>query len=78
MGKTDRCVVRNKAYRKAGLGIRERHNERKNSGYANTDIDRERAALNVHFKRCEGSYAEAFERMVENGTISTRGAETGR
>ena len=36
MGKTDRCVVRNKAYRKAGLGIRERHNERKNSGYANT------------------------------------------
>lgn len=73
MGKTDRCVVRNKAYRKAGLGIRERHNERKNSGYANTDIDRARAALNVHFKRCEGSYAEAFERMVENGTISTRG-----
>ena len=73
MGKTDRCVVRNKAYRKAGLGIRERHNERKNSGYANTDIDRERAALNVHFKRCEGSYAETFEHMVENGTISTRG-----
>lgn len=73
MGKTDRCVVRNKAYRKAGLGIRERHNERKNSGYSNTDIDRERAALNVHFKRCEGSYAEVFERMVENGTVSTRG-----
>ena len=33
MAGTDRCVVRNQAYRKAGLGIRERHNERKNSGY---------------------------------------------
>ena len=73
MGKTDRCVVRNKAYRKAGLGIRERHNERKNSGYANTDIDRERAALNVHFKHCEGSYAEVFERMVKTAQSAQGG-----
>lgn len=73
MGKTDRCVVRNGAYRKGGLGIRERHNERKNTGYANADIDPARAPLNVHFKRCEGSYGEAFDRMVESGAISTRG-----
>lgn len=73
MGKTDRCVVRNGAYRKGGLGIRERHNERKNAGYANADIDPARASLNVHFKRCEGSYMETFDRMVESGAISTRG-----
>lgn len=73
MGKTDRCVVRNGAYRKGGLGIRERHNERKNTSYANADIDPTRAPLNVHFKRCEGSYMEAFDRMVESGAISTRG-----
>lgn len=73
MGKTDRCVVRNGAYRKGGLGIRERHNERKNTGYANADIDPARAPLNVHFKRCEGSYTETFDRMVESGAISTRG-----
>lgn len=73
MGKTDRCVVRNGAYRKGGLGIRERHNERKNAGYANADIDPARAPLNVHFKRCEGSYMEAFDRMVGSGAISTRG-----
>lgn len=73
MGKTDRCVVRNGAYRKGGLGIRERHNERKNTGYANADIDPARAPLNVHFKRCDGSYGEAFDRMVESGAISTRG-----
>lgn len=73
MGKTDRCVVRNGAYRKGGLGIRERHNERKNTGYANADIDPARAPLNVYFKRCEGSYIETFDRMVESGAISTRG-----
>lgn len=73
MTKTDRCVVRNTAYRKAGLGIRERHNERKNTGYANADIDTDRAALNIHYKTCEGTYAEAFDRMVAAGSISTRG-----
>lgn len=73
MAGTDRCVVRNQAYRRSGLGIRERHNERKNRGYANADIDLSRAGLNVHFKRCEGTYAEAFDRLVENGTVSTRG-----
>lgn len=73
MAGTDRCVVRNQAYRRSGLGIRERHNERKNRGYANADIDLSRAGLNVHFKRCEGTYAETFDRLVENGTVSTRG-----
>lgn len=73
MAITDRCVVRNAAYRKAGLGIRERHNERKNAGYANTDIDPDRAALNVHFKQCEGTYIETFDRLEKDGVISTRG-----
>lgn len=73
MAKTDRCVVRNQAYRRVSLGIRERHNERKNTGYANTDIDPARAALNVHFKRCEGTYTEVFDRLERDGIISTRG-----
>ncbi len=75
MGKTDRCVVRNQAYRRAGAGIRERHNERKNISYANADIDTARSPLNVHYKQCAGSYAETFDRMVENGEISTRGLQ---
>lgn len=73
MAKTDRCVVRNQAYRKASLGIRERHNERKNKGYANADIDPDRTALNIHFKPCEGTYTEAFDRLEKAGVISTRG-----
>ena len=73
MAGKDRCVVRNQAYRRGGLGIRERHNERRNKGYSNADIDPDRAGLNVHFKRCAGTYAEAFDRLVAEGTVSTRG-----
>lgn len=37
---------------------------------------KDRSHLNVHFKVCEGSYAEAFEKMIEAGTISTRGLQS--
>ncbi|MFT9078066.1 plasmid recombination protein [Ethanoligenens sp.] len=73
MQKVDRTVVRNQAYRKAAISIRERHNERKNGHYCNPDIMPERSNLNIHFKRCEGTYAQAFDKMVADGTVSTRG-----
>ena len=73
MAKTDRCIVRNEAYQKKSISIRERHNERKNQGYSNPDIVKDRAHLNVHFKTCAGSYAETFDSMVESGAISLRG-----
>jgi len=47
MQKTDRCIVRNEAYQKKSVSIRERHNERKNQGYSNPDIVTERSHLNV-------------------------------
>ena len=71
--KIDRTVVRNQAYQKSAVGIRERHNERKNQGYSNPDIVKERSHLNVYFKACDGGYTEVFDRMVTEGTISTRG-----
>lgn len=73
MQKIDRTVVRNQAYRKQGISIRERHNERKNTHYCNPDIVQERSSLNIHFKQCEGTYAQKFDKMVADGTISTRG-----
>ena len=73
MSKIDRSVVRNTAYKKSEFSIRERHNERKNESYFNSDIMPDRAHLNVHFKSCNGTYEEAFNRMVEDGTISLRG-----
>ncbi|WP_420841595.1 plasmid recombination protein [Desulfosporosinus fructosivorans] len=42
-----------------------RHNERKNQGYSNSDIVKNRSHLNVHFKTCEGSYVEAFDKMIK-------------
>lgn len=75
MRKIDRSIVRNEAYQKKSVSIRERHNERKNQGYSNPDIVTNRSHLNVHFKTCEGSYAEAFDNMLEAGTISTRGLQ---
>ena len=73
MKKINRSVVRNQAYQKKEFSIRERHNERKNENYLNSDIQPDRKHMNVFFKQCEGSYAEKFESLLNDGTISTRG-----
>lgn len=76
MPKTDRCIVRNEAYQRGEFNIRERHNERKNEHYFNGNVTPELSHLNVHFKRCEGTYEQTFERMVEDGAISLRGLKS--
>lgn len=73
MPKPDRTVVRNKPYTKKAIGIRERHNERKNESYSNPDVIPERSGNNVYFKKCEGTYAQAFDRLVQDKVVSTRG-----
>ena len=60
IAKTDRCVVRNQAYRRAEFSIRERHNERKNERYNNGDIIPERSPLNIQFKSCADTYEQQF------------------
>ena len=72
-GKTDRTVARNESFTRAAVGIRERHNERKNGKYANTDIVSERLDQNVWFKRCEGTYERALDKMIKDGAVSMRG-----
>lgn len=69
----DKCVVRNVAYSRAKVGNMERHNERKNEHYGNGDVQLDRSAFNVHFKKCEGGYLQSFDKLIEDGTISTRG-----
>jgi len=73
MKKVDRTVVRNQPYKRGGIGIRERHNERKNESYCNPDIELERSPLNIHFRRCETTYEKALDEMIERGEVSTRG-----
>jgi len=68
-----KTVVRNAQYRRGGLGIRQRHNERQNADYMNDDIVKDRAAHNVHYKQAQGSYESTFDKMVADGVISTRG-----
>jgi len=69
----DKCVVRNQAYKRGGINKRERHNERKNADYMNPDIIQDRAEFNNYFKKPEGGYEQTFDKMVADGTISTRG-----
>ena len=73
MSKVDRTVVPNQAYPRSNFSIRERHNERKNEIYSNPDIVQERSDLNIRFKSCEGTYTQEFDKLLEEGTISTRG-----
>lgn len=65
--------MRNATYKKSSIGIRERHNERKNEVYSNPDILIGKSNLNIHFKKCETTYTKVFENLCESGTISTRG-----
>ena len=69
----NKTVVRNAAYTRGGVSIRERHNERKNDCYSNADIRLDRSPMNVHFRQCEGTYTEAFDKLLADGVISTRG-----
>ena len=71
--KTDRTVVRNESFTRSAVGIRERHNERKNGKYANTDIVPERLDYNVWFKRCESTYEKTLNRMIADAIVSVRG-----
>ncbi len=76
IARKDYAVVRNSSYQRNNFSLRERHNERKNEEYANPDIMKERSNLNIHYKTCDGTYTQAFDKLLEDGVISTRGLKT--
>lgn len=69
----DRSVVREEPLRRSSIGIRERHNERKNESYSNADVMPERSYLNIHFKQPEASYESVLNRLLNEKTVSDRG-----
>ena len=69
----DRTNARNMRLTAARIGNAQQHNEREKGSYVNQDIVPERTRLNVHFKEPTGSYAEMFQKLKEDGVISTRG-----
>ena len=71
-------VIRVEKISAEGAQKTERHNERKNESYANLNVDTERIARNVHFKDTGGlTYNEYFQRLIDEGKISTRGQKAG-
>ena len=68
-----RTNARNMRLTAARIGNAQQHNEREKGAYVNQDIVPERTRLNVHFKEPTGSYAEMFQKLKEDGVISTRG-----
>lgn len=71
-------VIRVEKISAEGAQKTERHNERKNESYANLNVDTERIARNVHFKDTGGlTYNEYFQRLIDDGKISTRGQKAG-
>ena len=45
------AIIRNEKYQKDNLKGIYRHNERKNTNYSNTSIDKERTPQNFHIKK---------------------------
>jgi len=72
MTKPNQSVVRNQAYTREKAGRIERHDERKNEHYGNGDVDLSRTDMNFHFKQCETTYLQEFDRMIVDGTISMK------
>ena len=68
-----RTNARNMRLTAARIGNAQQHNEWEKGSYVNQDIVPERTRLNVHFKEPTGSYAEMFQKLKEDGVISTRG-----
>ena len=71
-------VIRVEKISAEGAQKTERHNERKNESYTNLNVDTERIAHNVHFKDTGRlTYNEYFQRLIDEGKISTRGQKAG-
>lgn len=68
-----KSVVRNQGYTRGAVEHIERHNERKNTNYSNIDVVLKQSDKNIKFKECDSTYLGAFDKMVQNGEISTRG-----
>ena len=73
MEKQHFSVARVVTHTKENISKFERHDERKNTTYSNTNIVSKRTPMNIYFKRYNTTLNQKFDEMVKNGQISTRG-----
>ncbi len=57
------AIIRNEKYTLGQLNVIYRHNERKNTNYSNTDIERENSKDNYSIKQCPTTYEKAFRNI---------------
>ena len=76
MEKQHFSVARVVTHTKENISKFERHDERKNATYSNTNIVAERTPMNIYFKRYDSTLNQKFDEMVKNGQISTRGLKS--
>ena len=73
MEKQHFSVARVVTHTKENISKFERHDERKNATYSNTNIVAERTPMNIYFKRFNSTLNQKFDELVKSGQISTRG-----
>jgi len=76
MDKQHFSVARVVTHTKENISKFERHDERKNATYSNTNIVAERTPMNIYFKRFDSTLNQKFDEMIKNGQISTRGLKS--
>ena len=76
MEKQHFSVARVVTHTKENISKFERHDERKNTTYSNTNIVAERIPMNIYFKKYDSTLNQKFDEMVKNGQISTRGLKS--
>ena len=59
------AIIRNTKYTKKQLNLVYRHNERKNTNYANKDIDRNKSKVNYSIKICNMPYEKRLKEIMK-------------
>lgn len=66
------AIIRNSKYKRKELNIIYRNNERKNTNYSNTNIDRSNSYLNYSLKQCNSSYNTKFNDIKKKYNLKSQ------
>lgn len=73
IAKQNYSVARVVTHNRDDIGKFERHIERKNDSYANMNVDLSQSHRNIQFKKCDCTYNDKLNEMVESKQVSLRG-----
>lgn len=69
IAKQNYSVARVVTHNRDDIGKFERHIERKNDNYANMNVDLSQSHRNIQFKKCDCTYNDKLNEMVESKQI---------